>query len=611
MKSDLKDAIWYCRELSDALPGEESVAYIPGSTPEEIKDRYTREEALRAHAAIRFIPNSSSDASAQAQIEEHERRILMDHIRVNGAEFAEGLLRTPSDESIKTQQVAQAIGMTSAVNFFDTYSIQAIIAHDDCAGTALLACECDLPKSQLQVAKALPPAPIEPRPISIPDVVERKSYVITSEQDSLPSFDAELFREIKQFFKIKNCDGAIYAYDDLRKFYRRVTDDELKLMINSCFGDQILKEGRLDKTYETLVRLIHCESSFCTLSDKHPNPYYWPFLNCIVNIISGETLPNNGEYFHTYCIQCVYDPAAACPHFDQFLNAAAMKNPQVLQLLWETIGYILSPDHSAKKFFVFSGERNSGKSLLANTLIRLVGQTNTSSLSLHDFSKNFGTCDLIGKHLNVSMDLSNTTLSRENIGKIKMLTGDDLIRADIKYQSPVSFYNTAKLLFGTNYSVYPEENDPAFWERMVMIPFCYSVPKSSQDPQLLSKFESELSGIVNSAIAAYLQLKQRNLEFTNILTSSAHPALLPSQMIDYAELFHDAVTANFEFTGQEGDSVSSEDAYKAYVKFCNTQMIEPEERNRFSTRLRKMGAGKAKKFVNGRSLQFFTGVRMK
>lgn len=611
MKSGFKDAIFYSRTLTDNLPGEDETVDIPGSTSEEVKDEYTREEALRVGATIDLCFRNNSGIPEEAQIERFSQSYFMGRIQANGYWKHNNDLYVPSQETIREREVAQSLGMTCAVETYELCpqeSMTPCISYADILETA---CEKAVSPIQPQTVKSLPPAPLKSKPIAMPDKVERKSYVKLLNRCNHRDFEKELYYAISNYLPIKNCEGVIYCYDTSQRLYRKYTDTELKQLIHKHFGLAILENGRLDKTYDSMVNLIHVDSNHLFRPETYPDPYLWPFLNGIVNIETGTIYENNGQYFNTYCIQCDYIPEEDCPNFCKFLEAAAMNDERVIQLIWETIGYILSPDVAAKKFFVFSGVRDSGKSLLANTLVKLVGQSNTSSLSVHDFSKNFSMCDLIGKQLNVSMDLSNTTLSRENIAQIKTLTGGDLVRADIKYKEPVSFYNKAKLLFGTNYSIRPTENDPAFWDRMVSIPFRYSVPKESQDPQLLRKFEHEYSGIANHVIRAYLQLKRRNLAFTNIYDGSDDPALMPPQMIDYGAVFSDAVEACFELTGRKNDIVTSEDAYEAYKGFCSAVMTEPEPRNAFSTRLHQLEVGKLKKNINGRSLQAFSGIKLK
>lgn len=611
MKSGFKDAIFYIRTLTDNLPGEDETVDIPGSTSEEVKEEYTREEALREGATIDFSTKKNSDISEEAQIESFYQAYMAGRIQANGYWQHNNDLYVPSQETIRERDVAQSLGMICAVESYDLCPKEAMtpcISYVDVPETTY---EKVVSPIQPQTVKSLPPAPLKSKPISVPDKMERKSYIKLLNRCNQSDFEKELYYTISNCLPIKNCEGVIYCYDTSQRLYRKYTDTELKLLIHKHFGSAILENGRLDKTYDSMAKLIHVDSDFLFRPEKYPNPFLWPFWNGIVNIETGTIYENNGHYFNTYCIQCDYVPGEDCPNFSKFLEAAAMNDERIIQLMWETIGYILSPDVDAKKFFVFSGVRDSGKSLLANTLVNLVGQSNTSSLSVHDFSKNFSMCDLIGKQLNVSMDLPNTTLIKENMAQLKMLTGNDPIRADIKYQDPVSFYNRAKLLFGTNYSIRPAENDSAFLDRMVSIPFRYSVPKESQDPQLLRKFENECSGIANHAIRAYLQLKRRNLVFTNIYDGSDDPALMPPQMIDYGAVFSDAFEACFELTGRKDDIVTSEDAYEAYKGFCSDVMTEPEPRNTFSTRLHQLGVGKLKKTINGRSLQAFSGIKLK
>lgn len=611
MKSGFKDAIFYSRTLTDNLPGEDETVDIPGSTSEEVKDEYTREEALRVGATIDLCFRNNSGIPEEAQIERFSQSYFMGRIQANGYWKHNNDLYVPSQETIREREVAQSLGMTCAVETYELCpqeSMTPCISYADILETA---CEKAVSPIQPQTVKSLPPAPLKSKPIAMPDKVERKSYVKLLNRCNHRDFEKELYYAISNYLPIKNCEGVIYCYDTSQRLYRKYTDTELKQLIHKHFGLAILENGRLDKTYDSMAKLIHVDSDFLFRPEKYPSPFLWPFWNGIVNIETGTIYENNGHYFNTYCIQCDYVPGEDCPNFSKFLEAAAMNDERIIQLMWETIGYILSPDVDAKKFFVFSGVRDSGKSLLANTLVNLVGQSNTSSLSVHDFSKNFSMCDLIGKQLNVSMDLPNTTLIKENMAQLKMLTGNDPIRADIKHQDPVSFYNRAKLLFGTNYSIRPAENDSAFLDRMVSIPFRYSVPKESQDPQLLRKFEHEYSGIANHAIRAYLQLKRRNLAFTNIYDGSDDPALMPPQMIDYGAVFSDAFEACFELTGRKDDIVTSEDAYEAYKGFCSAVMTEPEPRNTFSTRLHQLGVGKLKKTINGRSLQAFSGIKLK
>jgi len=57
-----------------------------------------------------------------------------------------------------------------------------------------------------------------------------------------------------------------------------------------------------------------------------------------------------------------------CPVFDKFLHDISGGDPVLEMRIWEVMGYCLTPDLNAKKFFIFQGAHDSGKSLLCNLL---------------------------------------------------------------------------------------------------------------------------------------------------------------------------------------------------------------------------------------------------
>ncbi len=383
-------------------------------------------------------------------------------------------------------------------------------------------------------------------------------------------------------------------------------------MINELFGDEILRKGHLEKTYSSVCKLIRMESSICCENLPESPWWIWPFQDGLHDIRNGRVYQYSLENFYTYCLKCNYDPSALCPQFDRFIDTIACRDPLIIQLLWEVIGYILSPDHSAKNLFVFFGVPSSGKSLLANILISLIGPNCVSSLSIEDLTKNFALSGIVGKHLNVYMDLPDTRIPPEAVGKLKTLTGGDTVTADVKYQDPVSFCNTAKLLFGSNFKL-SYANDEALYKRIIFVPFSYSVPREQQNSNLLEILLWESSGICNKAMAAYRELKTRNLQFTRVEFPNTGEFIFDDRRctVNAVYLMENAIQACFDFTGDENDVLPSTDAYDAYCHFCNMHAIVPDSQGKFSRVLHRRCNGKKKANVDGHSVQVFTGIRLK
>lgn len=77
-------------------------------------------------------------------------------------------------------------------------------------------------------------------------------------------------------------------------------------------------------------------------------------------------------------------------------------------------------------------------------------------------SDKHSTSNLLGASLNLSMDLPNATLSTKSISILKMLTGNDYLTIEEKYQKARLYKNHCKFLFGTNHILSIKESDQAF-----------------------------------------------------------------------------------------------------------------------------------------------------
>ncbi len=612
----MKDLISFIFPLSDGLTGESSVE-VPQSLHKEGKDSYTREEAIRNGLEINVKPDANSAVPIDIQIEQHNRRLIEDRAMLNGVTRLDGAGETPfiqTEESLRESRIAEKNGLTQAITMFEpaqgtrttASGNQGKDANDNVVPAQIV-------PFGMQSVRPMPSEPLSPANIySVSDdfsIIDDGTAPLRTQK-----IEVAIYRRIIANFKIRSYENQLYCFDPYLRYYRPIGDDEVKQWINSCFGEQILKGGRLDKTYDALCKLLHSESSIIIRSvepdQDRESPFYWPFWNGIVDIRSKKMLPNDGTYFNRHCLQCDYNPEAQCPAFLKVVDTIAGGDPAVLQLIFEVVAYILSPDHSAKAFFSFFGVPDSGKSLLANTLSRMLGKENISALSAENFGDDFGPQDLIGKHLNVCMDLPDQLLSKTSVAKIKMLTGSDLVRANIKHKTAVRFYNTAKLLFGSNHSLTAESFDRAFYDRLVSIPFTHGIPKASQDPDLEWKLRAEYSGIANLAITYYLALKQRKLRFSKLPGNIAKNSGDHSVLCDGRLAVQDDLQQIFEFTKNPAHTLTSEEAYVSFCTYCDAHQLHPCSRNEFS---RWMGSHSEKKklWKGDHSANGFVGVRLK
>lgn len=304
------------------------------------------------------------------------------------------------------------------------------------------------------------------------------------------------------------------------KFYVRVdgvfdlrTDEELKtLLFYLLEGDVAISGGPqvLRQVLELLKSYPKIQMQWTTEDAEH---IY--FKNGCLNAMNGTFGPSGPmDFFVTY-LDFNFAPSGdvGCPRFDAYLQTISGGDPAIIECIWEMLGYLVFPDMNGKCFFLLCGVGDSGKSVLGDLIANLFNPNAVAHIDIFRFKDRFSGSGLEGCRLNISMDLPNAKLSREAVGMLKMLTGDDGVTLEQKFKDAQPKKLKCKLVFGSNFPLQLASIDEAFVNRVVCIPFRYAVPKERQDPHLREKLRAERAGIVIRAIAAYWRLVHRNYIF--------------------------------------------------------------------------------------------------
>ncbi len=252
------------------------------------------------------------------------------------------------------------------------------------------------------------------------------------------------------------------------------------------------------------------------IDEANPDEKLLTFYNGLLDLDKGYLLPHTPQKFTTFCLECCLltpDIPAACPIFEHFLSDITGGDIAITTRIWEIIGYCLTPDIQGKVMFVFQGVPNSGKSLLSNLISSFFPPGKVSALDIHALRQQFAMSELEGKALCISPDLPNAPLDAASVSNIKKLTGRDVVSADKKYSTRKQFKFTGKIIAVTNYPLLTTRRDDAFQERIVAVPFLYSVAPDRR-VDLLPQLLKERSAIAKKALAAYFELRKRNYRFS-------------------------------------------------------------------------------------------------
>lgn len=514
--------------------------------------------------------------------------------RVNKCQQVIGALTCSENEISKANQENE-----KNLNIVDQQTVadlepQGVSVHEDSRSKILYSDTCNF----------LEPAHIfTPKPIDKTEFLKDRSPSALHKGVSSP----EVYKFIKERYKIKVFLEDFYIFDDRVGIYRMLSASNFDRVINTHFGKALENPLGLACYYEVKEYAKRDHRLFISGKDALSSEL-WGFQNGVLNIETGELIENDGSFFLRHVLNCNFIRDAVCPVFDNYITSIAGDDGNLISLLWECVAYLLSRDTNAKKFFACIGKKDTGKSLFARILTGIIGEDAVSHLSANEFAGRFDSAGLIDKHLNISMDLPDRPLTAEAVGKIKSITGNDMIHADRKYKEPIDFKPSARLLFGSNAQIHTEQFDPAFNDRLVIIPFLYPVPKNCQDFNLEKKILMEKEGICRKAINVYLKLRRNGYHFTEVEWSDEG-----NSYVDYDTVIQKFSETFCKFTGRENDRVTSSELYAVFSDFCISKTVAPLALNEFSKKFKtsfEERVVKKKIKINGVSVWGFVGMKL-
>ena len=344
--------------------------------------------------------------------------------------------------------------------------------------------------------------------ISAPAKLPTRLNPDTGKPASLSPYEAAewLIRNIG----IVSAQGHLYFFDG-RSYILCSKSDASKKILEACRSAvAITGQARFVKQVYELLTL---EPQICRDDDLQRNIV--ALDDGILDLDSWQIFPHTSELFVTTRLDGSYRDGSHtdCPTFNTFLNSMTAGNAELQKRIWQVIGYLLVPDQSGKSFVLFQGVPNSGKSVLGNFIRSYFLGDVVSALEVNELGGNFTLSDLVGRKLCVDFDLPADPFTKRAVGRLKKLTGQDLLSSDVKFKDRVRFVCTAKLLFATNHAVLLPNDDAAFKNRLVVVPFAVSVGREQQDFHLPAKLKAERSAIIYRALLAYRELRETNYVF--------------------------------------------------------------------------------------------------
>lgn len=250
------------------------------------------------------------------------------------------------------------------------------------------------------------------------------------------------------------------------------------------------------------------------LDELDRDPWRFNALNGTIDLRTGQLGPHRRDDLITRLAPVNYDPDAACPRFDAFLNRAFAGDEELIGYVLRLLGMALTGDITEQVLPIFHGAGANGKSVLVDTVAGIMGDYAGDAppyLLVESRRDEHPTeiADLRGRRLVVASETEDNASLKMQL--VKKLTGDAKLKGRKMRQDYFSFDRTHKTLLVTNHPPRVRERSEAVWRRLRLIPFHVVIPEHERDPRLLEKLRAEWPGVLARLVRGCLEWQRDGL----------------------------------------------------------------------------------------------------
>jgi putative DNA primase/helicase len=281
-----------------------------------------------------------------------------------------------------------------------------------------------------------------------------------------------------------------------------------------------------------------------------------------------------------------YDPKATCPRWKTFLDEIFSGDQEMMQFLQRAVGYSLTGQIGEQCLFFAYGTGANGKSVVFNTLERLLGEyayRAPAEMILQQKQTQIpaDVAQLKGKRFVITSELEDNRRLAE--ARVKSLTGGDTIEARELYGKWFSFKPTHKLWMFGNHKPVITGADEGIWRRVRVIPFTVTIPEEKRRPldEFVDYLCEEGSGILNWALEGYIRYREAGLN-------------APDRMREATKQYRTEMDVVGQFIDEycerlSGLSITAKSLWQVYHGWCDDMGERSFSGRRFCQVLRERG----------------------
>ena len=373
--------------------------------------------------------------------------------------------------------------------------------------------------------------------------------------------------------------GECYQYREGR--YVEASSHVRNAIKEMIVVDTLINQSRIVEVFRLLTddtRIIKQPS------DLNSDVHLINFKNGVWDIASKKLLPHDSKYLQT--LQIPHNMPDTFTELEDtklysYLSEVCGLDDANIEMIVKYMAYTMTLSYGLKTFMTLLGPSNTGKSVLLRFMTSLVGNVNTSALSIHELNARFYPAQLYSKLLNACGD--NSALPLSAIENLKKITGGDQIMHEKKGKEPFFFTPFAKLIFSFNQMpLQLEEKSNAFYKRMRVL-------NMTKELYLNDEYVSKLCS--DESIEEVLPYLVSLLPITEIPRTKESNKAIEDMRMD-SDSVHAFISKRCK---QDPEALlPKQDMYDTYIRFCVDNGREAHKKHSFMRYMRSLGYGEVR-----------------
>ncbi len=304
--------------------------------------------------------------------------------------------------------------------------------------------------------------------------------------------------QILKDHRLLYCANDFYEYTD--GYYKKISEETVHKWVKALVGDKF----RRCLTEEVLFLLqteAHIDQGLLNKGD------YLNLKNGLFNIDTGKTSDHSPEDYSIIRLGVNYNPKAICKKWIDTVYQIFDKDEDKISTLQEFFGLCLTREVRYEKALWMIGEGANGKSTLLFILEKLIGEANRTAIPLEKLSNMHYVANLHGKLVNISVETN--AKSEVYDSTFKQIVSGDPVTADRKFEQEFTFNPFCKLIYALNNMPRVNDKTPAFFRRLLILPFEIQFTDDIANKNLKFELLEELDGIFLWCLEGLRNLRAR------------------------------------------------------------------------------------------------------